>query len=72
MSATGLSRYLSQQQQEALGEVNKWYCSQWYGYEVRDPDMLISYYIKHGGASNFFECHCGELERINSRSSQQQ
>ena len=57
-----LSDYLDQQRQEALGPVNKWYCSQYYGYEVTDPNILLAYYIKHGGASHF----CTEHQIIQS------
>ena len=39
--------------QEALGPDNKWYCSNKYGYEVTDPDKLLTYYIKAGGAKNY-------------------
>ena len=52
-----ISDYLQQQLQEALGPVNKWYCSQYYGYEVTAPDVLLAYYIKHGGASFFRQQH---------------
>ena len=58
--------YMNQQQQEALGPVNKWYCSQYYGYEIRDPETLLKYYIKHGGASHFNSAHCTELLMSNN------
>lgn len=46
---------LRDQMREALGPVNKWYCSQFYGYEVTDSEVLLKYYIKHGGAQHFRE-----------------
>ncbi len=49
--------FLGKQMQEALGSVNKWYCSQYYGYEVNDPETLLAYYIKHGGAVHYREQH---------------
>lgn len=52
-----LAESLEQQQREALGSVNKWYCSQFYGYEVTDPETLVRYYIKHGGAMNYRQVH---------------
>jgi hypothetical protein len=55
------SDYLDQQRREALGPVNKWYCSQFYGYEVNDPETLLTYYIKHGGALRFRQEHCCDL-----------
>jgi hypothetical protein len=58
------SDFLDQQRREALGPVNKWYCSQFYGYEVNDPETLLAYYIKHGGASRFREEHCCDLNNL--------
>ena len=52
-----LADILGKQCQEALGPVNKWYCSQFHGYEVTDPEVLLAYYIKHGGASHFRSQH---------------
>lgn len=58
--------YLNQQRQEALGCDNKWYCSQYYGYDVQDPETLLKYYIKHGGASHFHCQHRDELVAANA------
>jgi hypothetical protein len=41
------------QVQDALGPVNRWYCSEYHGYEVTDAEQLLEYYIKHGGAERF-------------------
>lgn len=38
---------------EALGPVNRWYCSQFCRREVVDPDELWTYFIKSGGAADF-------------------
>jgi hypothetical protein len=59
--AMQMYEYLDRQKQEALGPVNKWYCSQHYGCEISDPERLLSYYIKHGGASNFRQEHVAEV-----------
>ena len=48
-----LKEHLQMQLAEALGPVNRWYCSQFYGREITDPDELVEYYIKHGGAEAF-------------------
>jgi hypothetical protein len=48
-----LKEHLQMQLAEALGPVNRWFCSQCYGREVTDPDELLEYYIKHGGAEAF-------------------
>ena len=45
--------FLDEQRREALGPVNKWYCSQYHGFEINDPETLLAYYIKHGGATHF-------------------
>jgi len=50
-----IAEILGRQMQEALGSVNKWYCSQYYGYEVTDGEKLLAYYIKHGGAQHYRE-----------------
>jgi hypothetical protein len=49
--------FLDAQRREALGPVNKWFCSQHLGYEVTDPEVLLAYYIKHGGALHFRQMH---------------
>jgi hypothetical protein len=38
---------------EALGPENRWYCSEAFGREIDDPDTLLTYYIKSGGAADF-------------------
>jgi hypothetical protein len=38
---------------EALGPVNRWYCSQACGAEIHDPERLLSYFVKNGGARDF-------------------
>jgi hypothetical protein len=38
---------------EALGPDNKWYCSEHFGREITNPEILICYYIKHGGPEQF-------------------
>ncbi len=58
----GMVDFLEQQKREALGPVNKWFCSQYYGYEVNDPDRLLAYYIKHGGAMHYRQAHRLEPE----------
>ncbi len=60
--ANRMADFLNEQRREALGPVNKWYCSQAYGFEVTDPDTLLAYYIKHGGAQQFRLLHRYELE----------
>ena len=50
-----IKEFLTNQMREALGPVNKWYCSQFYGYEVTNEEMLLAYYIKHGGARHYRE-----------------
>jgi hypothetical protein len=44
---------LRKQLAEALGQVNRWYCSQFHGYPVEDPNLLWKYFINNGGAVDF-------------------
>ena len=68
MMMNRLAEELEHQMHEALGPVNKWYCSQHYGYEVTNPEVLICYYIKHGGASHYRQlCMTSETSRIDTR-----
>jgi hypothetical protein len=38
---------------EALGHVNRWYCSQCHGQRIDDPNTLLIHFIKNGGAKDF-------------------
>ena len=49
----GMDEYVSAQAKEALGQLNRYFAGLFYGREVTDPDQLLEYYIKHGGASDF-------------------
>jgi hypothetical protein len=44
---------IRQQVAEALGPTNRWFCSEKHGCEVRDADLLLTHYIKNGGAEDF-------------------
>ena len=57
MTPPELQNHLQQQVEEALGEVNRWYCSQAMGYNVSDPEILLKYYIKNGGAEGYRKRH---------------
>ncbi len=59
--STTMGTFLEEQKREALGPVNKWYCSQFHGYEVTEPEQLLSYYIKHGGAQHFRQLYGTQL-----------
>lgn len=51
---------------EAFGPDNRWFCSQAYGQPIDDPDLLITYFIRSGGAEDFafrFEQAMGSLNR---------
>jgi hypothetical protein len=58
-----ISEQLACQVREALDPVNRWYCSQFFGYEVNDPEILLAYYIKHGGAEHYRKC-CPEPAKL--------
>jgi hypothetical protein len=54
------------QMAEALGQVNRWYCSQAHGKPVEDPELLMSYFIRSGGAADFaarFDAAMSDLNR---------
>ena len=38
---------------DALGPVNRWYCSQAHGQPIDDPELLVIYFIRSGGAQDF-------------------
>jgi len=38
---------------EAFGCVNRWYCSQAYRRQIDDPELLLKYFIRSGGADDF-------------------
>ena len=38
---------------DAFGPENRWYCSEAFGREVDDQELLLIYYIKSGGAADF-------------------
>ncbi|MGA3066794.1 MAG: hypothetical protein ABSF29_08110 [Tepidisphaeraceae bacterium] len=38
---------------EALGSINRWFCSEYYGREIDDHELLVEYYVKSGGACDF-------------------
>jgi len=48
-----VTEYVRRQLEEALGADNRWFCSEHYCGEVTEPDVLLEYYIKHGGAERF-------------------
>ena len=44
---------LRKQLDEAFGPVNRWYCSKAHGRPVDDPNLLLTHFIKSGGAADF-------------------
>jgi len=38
---------------EALGQLNRWYCSQKAGRMIENPDELLAYFVRSGGAADF-------------------
>ena len=50
---------------EALGPLNRWYCSQAYGQEIDDAELLLEYYIKHGGAIDFAKRYDEAMSPLN-------
>ena len=50
-----MKEHIRMQLDEAFGPVNRWYCSEFHGYEVKDRELLLRYYIQRGGAKHFAE-----------------
>ncbi|HEY8750459.1 MAG TPA: hypothetical protein VIM11_20915 [Tepidisphaeraceae bacterium] len=51
---------------EAFGVVNRWFCSEAYCRPIEDKELLLTYYIKSGGARDFadrYEEAMGTLNR---------
>ena len=67
-----LREHLQMQLAEALDPVNRWYCSQFYGREITNVDVLLEYYIKHGGAESFAQRKAKLAGSIASQSSTRQ
>ena len=44
---------LRMQLAEILGHDNRWYCAQFYGRRIDDPDTLAEHFCKNGGAADF-------------------
>ena len=48
-----LEDHIRRQIAAAMSPVNRYYASRHYGREVTDPETLLRYFIKHGGADDF-------------------
>src|SRR5262249_32210533 len=53
------------QRAEALRPVNRWYCSQHFKCNVHDPDALMEYFIRSGGAADFARRYNDALGPVN-------
>ncbi len=38
---------------EAFGPTNRWFCSERLGRAVEEPEVLVTHYIRNGGAADF-------------------
>lgn len=50
---------------EAFGPVNRWFCSEAYGRQVDDRELLLCYYIKSGGAEDFAQRYAQAMGMLN-------
>ena len=50
---------------EALGSLNRWFCSEAFGHKIDDPELLVIYYIKSGGAADFARRYCDAMGLLN-------
>ena len=40
----------------AFSDAKRWFCSEHFGFEVTDPQMLWDYYMEHRGGNELFQC----------------
>jgi hypothetical protein len=45
-----------------MGTLNRWYCSEFYRRDIRDPQILWQYYMKYAPARDPGICGRNELE----------
>lgn len=57
-----MHEYMQQQIEQAMSALNRWFCSQYYGHDIDDPEVLLRYYIQHGGAKDFSNQHRPKLQ----------
>lgn len=50
---------------EALGDDNRWFCSQAHQKPIDDRDLLLTHYIKHGGAAIFAIRFSQAMDQVN-------
>jgi hypothetical protein len=50
---------------EATGSLNRWYCSQAYGQQIDSEELLLTYYIKNGGAKSFATRYAEAMDATN-------
>ena len=50
---------------EALGSLNRYYCSLAYCQEIVDHELLMRYYIKSGGAADFAKRYVQAMGQLN-------
>src|SRR5688572_3381183 len=60
-----MSFRLRKQLDEAFGPVNRWYCAQAYGRPVNEPELLLIYFIKSGGAADFASRYAEAMGPLN-------
>jgi hypothetical protein len=48
-----LNEHIRLQIEAAMSADNRWHASKFYGREITDPETLLRYFIKHGGADDF-------------------
>ena len=50
---------------EAFGPINRWFCSEAYGREIDDQELLLIYYIRSGGAADFARRYDQAMDLLN-------
>ncbi|MGA2443295.1 MAG: hypothetical protein ABSH08_20275 [Tepidisphaeraceae bacterium] len=50
---------------EAFGSINRWFCSEFYGRKIDDPELLVIYYVRSGGAADFAQRYDEAMGTLN-------
>jgi len=50
---------------EALSPVNRWFCSEFHRCKIDDPERLVEYYVRNGGADGFARRYCEAMSPEN-------
>jgi hypothetical protein len=50
---------------EAFGPINRWFCSETHQRAIDDPELLLRYYVRSGGARDFANRYTEAMGALN-------